>query len=224
MFQKFYFLISCNYGFDIIALKRFYSKGRIIFPNSHSITSINSLPVIQNYCFEIRLYPDAKNRVKPAVELDAKRLLRTDIYHKMVPGDLVEKPGYRGILWHRCVGSNNAVDLLSVSASVNAPQMGDKRRRPILPIKRTRARYGEKKKKEKQRKKRKKKEKGRRYGQVEKSISRESSWNSVIVENVERLFVTHVTWSSMKEWNRLLRCWKNDSIMEKSNDEEKINM
>lgn len=107
--------------------------------------------MIQNYCFEIRLYPDAKNRVKPAVELDAKRLLRTDIYHKVVPGDLVEKPGYRGILWHRCVGSNNAVDLLSVSASVNAPQMGDKRRRPILPIKRTRARYGEKKKKKKNR-------------------------------------------------------------------------
>lgn len=160
MFQKFYFLISCNYGFDIIALKRFYSKGRIIFPNSHSITSINSLPVIQNYCFEIRLYPDAKNRVKPAVELDAKRLLRTDIYHKVVPGDLVEKPGYRGILWHRCVGSNNAVDLLSVSASVNAPQMGDKRRRPILPIKRTRARYGEKKKKRKTEKE--KEEKGKR--------------------------------------------------------------
>lgn len=47
---------------------------------------MNSLPLIQSYCFETRVYPDAKNRAKAAVELDAKRLLgfRTDIYHKVV--------------------------------------------------------------------------------------------------------------------------------------------
>lgn len=41
---------------------------------------MNSLPVIQSYCFEIRVYPDAKNRAKAAVELDAKRLLGFQTY------------------------------------------------------------------------------------------------------------------------------------------------
>lgn len=67
------------------------------------------------------------------------------------------------------VGGNNGSVPLSVAASVNAPQMGDKRRRPILRTKRETGPRGEKKR----RRRRKKRDgKGNRYGEVRKSSSK----------------------------------------------------
>lgn len=86
------------------------------------------------------------------------------------------------------VGVDNGVGPLSVSASVNASQMGDKRRRPILQG----TRDTERRQSGAPREGESRGENGERESGKPIRGGRRAR-NSVIVENVERLFVTRAS-------------------------------